>query len=96
MRTQAPSDEVEEVAPGTAASQPCHMLLTGGTGFLGSALIAALMENHPTATVTLLIRAKRGEEADTRLQKHIRKLFPDAQEVRAHPSSSFPLAPRHR
>lgn len=93
MRTQAPSNEAEEVTPGTAAAQPCHTLLTGGTGFLGSALIAQLVESHPTATFTLLIRAKRGEEAATRLQKHIRKLFPDDQEVRPRPPSLI-LDPR--
>ena len=77
MPFAAPSSPPHEMAtPGFAARQPCHMLLTGGTGFLGSILITHLIENHPTACFTLLIRPKRGVDAAERLQKHIAKLFP--------------------
>jgi len=50
-----------------------HVLLTGGTGFLGQAMLEKLLSAYPTVRVSLLIRERRGVPADRRLESLLRK-----------------------
>jgi alcohol-forming fatty acyl-CoA reductase len=45
-----------------------HVLLTGGTGFLGQATLEKLLSAYPTVRVSLLIRERRGVCAARRLE----------------------------
>jgi fatty acyl-CoA reductase len=45
-----------------------HVLLTGGTGFLGQATLEKLLSAYPTTRVSLLIRERRGAPAASRLE----------------------------
>jgi alcohol-forming fatty acyl-CoA reductase len=45
-----------------------HVLLTGGTGFLGQATLEKLLSAYPNARVSLLIRERRGVSAAERLE----------------------------
>jgi phosphoserine phosphatase/nucleoside-diphosphate-sugar epimerase len=50
-----------------------HVLLTGGTGFVGQAILERLLSTHPDTTVTLLIRPKAGTPALGRLRHLLKK-----------------------
>ncbi|WP_423919532.1 HAD-IB family phosphatase [Frigoribacterium sp. 2-23] len=50
-----------------------HVLLTGGTGFVGQAILERLLSTHPDTTVTLLIRPKAGTSAVGRLRHLLKK-----------------------
>ncbi len=50
-----------------------HVLLTGGTGFLGQAMLEKLLSAYPTVRVSLLIRDRRGAPAARRMQTLLRK-----------------------
>ncbi|MDV6010923.1 HAD-IB family hydrolase [Haloechinothrix sp. LS1_15] len=50
-----------------------HVLLTGGTGFLGQALLARILESYPNTRMTLLLRAKGSATGADRLDKLLRK-----------------------
>jgi fatty acyl-CoA reductase len=45
-----------------------HVLLTGGTGFLGQATLEKLLSAYPGARVSALIRERRGVPAARRLE----------------------------
>jgi alcohol-forming fatty acyl-CoA reductase len=45
-----------------------HVLLTGGTGFLGQATLEKLLSAYPTVRVSVLIRERRGVPAARRLE----------------------------
>lgn len=47
--------------------------MTGGTGFLGQALLEKLLSSYPTTRVTLLIRAKGSASGADRLEKLLRR-----------------------
>lgn len=49
------------------------MLLTGGTGFLGQALLEKLLSAYPTTRVTLLVRPRGSSGGDDRLRKLLRR-----------------------
>jgi thioester reductase-like protein len=53
---------------------PC-VLLTGGTGFVGKALLPLLLDSHPEATVVLLIRGKRNKTTEERRRALVHELF---------------------
>jgi HAD superfamily hydrolase (TIGR01490 family) len=50
-----------------------HVFLTGGTGFLGQAVLERLLSDHPATRVTLLIRKKGSTPAEDRLRTLLRK-----------------------
>ncbi|MFZ4893965.1 SDR family oxidoreductase [Plantibacter sp. Mn2098] len=50
-----------------------HVLLTGGTGFLGQAILERLLADHPTTRVSLLIRRKGNVAGRDRLTTLFRK-----------------------
>lgn len=50
-----------------------HVLLTGGTGFLGQALLERLLSSYPDTRVTLLIRARGSASGTQRLDKLLRR-----------------------
>jgi alcohol-forming fatty acyl-CoA reductase len=45
-----------------------HVLLTGGTGFLGQATLEKLLSAYPTTRMSVLIRGRRGAPAARRLE----------------------------
>jgi alcohol-forming fatty acyl-CoA reductase len=67
-----PSDEPSrDPAPkATSAAQDLHghLLLTGGTGFLGQATLEKLLSAYPDVRVSLLIRERRGVPGARRLE----------------------------
>jgi fatty acyl-CoA reductase len=50
-----------------------HVLLTGGTGFVGQAILERLLSDHPDTIVSLLIRTKSGTSGEDRLRHLLRK-----------------------
>jgi HAD superfamily hydrolase (TIGR01490 family) len=50
-----------------------HVLLTGGTGFVGQAVLERLLSAHPGTRVSLLIRPKSRTTGETRLQTLLKK-----------------------
>lgn len=51
----------------------CNLLITGGTGFVGIALIEKLLRTLPDiGNVYLLLRPKRGKEISERLEELIK------------------------
>lgn len=50
-----------------------RILLTGATGFVGQAVLLALLERAPDVDVVAVIRAKQGESADARLASLLNK-----------------------
>ncbi|WP_314102398.1 SDR family oxidoreductase [uncultured Frigoribacterium sp.] len=70
MTVPAPSS-----VPGSTVTSlgSAHVLLTGGTGFVGQAILERLLSSHPDTTVTLLIRPKAGTSALARLRHLLKK-----------------------
>lgn len=50
-----------------------HIFLTGGTGFVGQAILERLLSSHPETTISLLIRSKGSTSATDRLRTVLRK-----------------------
>lgn len=50
-----------------------HVLLTGGTGFVGQAVLERLLSSYPTTRVSLLIRGKGSSTGASRLPNLMRK-----------------------
>lgn len=50
-----------------------HVLLTGGTGFVGQAVLERLLASHPDTTISLLVRSKGSASGDDRLRTLLRK-----------------------
>lgn len=48
-----------------------HLFLTGGTGFLGTALVESILRTQPETTVYVLIRPGRATDVKTRLRKDL-------------------------
>ncbi len=63
-----------KVATGPASSLgSSHIFLTGGTGFVGQAILERLLSSHPDTTISLLIRSKGSTSATDRLGTLLRK-----------------------
>ncbi|NEM91417.1 SDR family oxidoreductase [Galbitalea soli] len=50
-----------------------HVFLTGGTGFVGQAILERLLSSHPGTTISLLIRTKGSTSGEDRLRTLLRK-----------------------
>jgi len=50
-----------------------HVFLTGGTGFVGQAVLERLLSDHPGTRISLLVRTKTGQQSDDRLRTLMRK-----------------------
>ncbi|MCU1533852.1 MAG: NAD-dependent epimerase/dehydratase family protein [Glaciihabitans sp.] len=50
-----------------------HVFLTGGTGFVGQAILERLLTSHPDTTISLLIRGKGSTTGADRLKTLLRK-----------------------
>lgn len=53
-----------------------NVLITGGTGFVGKAVLARLVDQPWVGRIYLLVRGKRGSSADERVQDIVKKMFP--------------------
>jgi len=63
-----------DLQPATSSSLgSSHIFLTGGTGFVGQAILERLLSSHPDTTISLLIRSKGSTSADDRLRTLLRK-----------------------
>lgn len=58
---------------GTPDLGSAHVLLTGGTGFLGQAVLERLLSEHPDTTISMLVRAKGSTSGEKRLDTLMRK-----------------------
>jgi fatty acyl-CoA reductase len=50
-----------------------HVLVTGGTGFVGQAVLERLLVSHPDTRISLLVRGKTGQSAEDRVRKLLSK-----------------------
>jgi fatty acyl-CoA reductase len=73
---KAPVRKAKVAAPKAVAASglgPSHVFLTGGTGFVGQAILERLLSSHPDTTISLLIRSKGSTSATDRLRTLLRK-----------------------
>lgn len=77
---------VRPQAPHAPVPNPGRVLLTGATGFIGSFLLAELLE-QTAADITCLVRARSDDEAAGRLEQSLRDfgIWSEAQRGRIHP-----------
>jgi phosphoserine phosphatase/nucleoside-diphosphate-sugar epimerase len=64
--------------PGASSDAPVgrlsgHVLVTGGTGFVGQAVLERLLVSHPDTRISLLVRGKTGQTAEDRVRKLLSK-----------------------
>jgi alcohol-forming fatty acyl-CoA reductase len=64
---------IKAAAPTSGDLGKAHVFLTGGTGFLGQAILERLLADHPATKITLLIRKKGSTPAEDRLRTLLRK-----------------------
>lgn len=57
----------------TAVLTTEHVFLTGGTGFVGQAILERLLSSHPGTRITLLVRGKGSQTGEARLANMLRK-----------------------
>ncbi|MDH6181191.1 fatty acyl-CoA reductase [Microbacteriaceae bacterium SG_E_30_P1] len=50
-----------------------HVFLTGGTGFVGQAILERLLSSHPGTRISVLVRGKGSQTAQARLENLLRK-----------------------
>ncbi len=50
-----------------------HVFLTGGTGFVGQAILERLLSSHPDTRITVLVRGKGSLSGEARLSNMLRK-----------------------
>jgi fatty acyl-CoA reductase len=65
------------VTPTRATTAPSltneHIFLTGGTGFVGQAILERLLSSHPGTRITVLVRGKGSQTGEARLANMLRK-----------------------
>lgn len=63
------------MTPSRAATElgDAHVLLTGGTGFVGQAVLERLLGSHPGTTISLLVRTKGSASGEDRVRTVLRK-----------------------
>ncbi len=70
-RTSLAAKNTQTVTASSLGSS--HIFLTGGTGFVGQAILERLLSSHPNVTISLLIRSKGSTSASDRLRTLLRK-----------------------
>ena len=70
-RTSLAATNTQTVTASSLGSS--HIFLTGGTGFVGQAILERLLSSHPNVTISLLIRSKGSTSASDRLRTLLRK-----------------------
>ena len=73
-----PPKAVEAVEPFTVATKIEKILVTGGTGFIGGAVLAELIESGHFAHTLIMVRGVNLAEARDRIVKSLKRFFPDA------------------
>ena len=58
---------------GTGTLTNEHIFLTGGTGFVGQAILERLLSSHPATRITVLVRGKGSQSGQARLSNLLRK-----------------------
>ncbi len=58
------------------SSPRVNVLITGGTGFVGKAVLARLIDQPQYGKIYLLVRGKRGQSAEERVADIVRRMFP--------------------
>ncbi len=53
-----------------------NVLITGGTGFVGKAVLARLVDQTSYGKIYLLVRGKRGATAEERVRDIVKRMFP--------------------
>src|SRR5580704_16057362 len=67
--------ETAEQPVAGAAGVGDTVLLTGGTGFLGSEIMKRILERHPRSRLALLVRSTTRETARERVEKLMARMF---------------------
>ncbi|CAN5130870.1 HAD-IB family hydrolase [soil metagenome] len=60
-------------APGTSSLGSAKIFLTGGTGFVGQAILERLLSSHPDTSIVLLVRSKGNTSGIDRIRHLFRK-----------------------
>ena len=60
-----------------------HVFLTGGTGFVGQAILERLLSSYPETRISVLVRGKASQTAQARLDNLLRSssAAPEARDV---------------
>jgi thioester reductase-like protein len=75
-------------------AEPSHILITGGTGLFGSALIEHYLTHEPDTRLSVLVRGRNPGEARERLVQRIRSsptFIPDRASVLLNRVSAIPV-----
>ncbi|MCU1551450.1 MAG: NAD-dependent epimerase/dehydratase family protein [Glaciihabitans sp.] len=72
-RAKAASRAKPKVVAPQSSLGSAHVFLTGGTGFVGQAILERLLSSHPDTTISMLIRTKGSTSGEDRLRSLLRK-----------------------
>ena len=72
-RAKAASRAKPKVVAPHSSLGSAHVFLTGGTGFVGQAILERLLSSHPDTTISMLIRTKGSTSGEDRLRSLLRK-----------------------
>ncbi|MGG7465550.1 SDR family oxidoreductase [Plantibacter sp. YIM 135347] len=71
--SRSPTSEASTATRTASPLDGAHVLITGGTGFLGQAILERILSDHPTTRVSLLVRPKGNVAGRDRLATLFRK-----------------------